>query len=66
MLNDEELAILSDIGESIAFDDNVHGLVDKLIIGGYVVKDGDIFELTYKGEGVLIDHGAGGAGTNDR
>lgn len=65
MLNDEQLAVLSDIGESIAFDDNVHGVVDKLIIDGYVVKNGDIYELSSKGESVLIDRGAGGAGTND-
>jgi len=33
--------------------------VEKLIVEGYVSKDGDIFELTPKGEKILADRGSG-------
>jgi hypothetical protein len=59
MLSDEQVAVLCDIGQSIAFADNRHGEVEKLIVEGYVSKDGDIFELTPKGEKILADRGAG-------
>jgi len=53
MLNDEQIAILCDIGQSIAFDDDKHGEVEKLIVQGYVMKDGDLYVLTAKGEKVV-------------
>jgi len=59
MLSDEQVAVLCDIGQSIAFADNRHGEVEKLIVEGYVSKDGDIFELTPKGEKILADRGSG-------
>jgi hypothetical protein len=59
MLRDEQVAILCDIGQSIAFADDMRGEVDKLVIGGYVLKDGDIYELTPKGEKILEERGAG-------
>ncbi len=59
MLSDEQVAVLCDIGQSIAFADDRHGEVEKLIVEGYVSKDGDIFELTPKGEKILADRGAG-------
>ena len=59
MLSDEQIAVLCDIGQSIAFADDRRGEVEKLIIEGYVSKDGDIFELTPKGEKILADLGAG-------
>jgi hypothetical protein len=59
MLRDEQVAILCDVGQSIAFADDMRGEVDKLVIEGYVLKDGDIYELTPKGEKVLEDRGAG-------
>ena len=59
MLRDEQVAILCDIGQSIAFADDMRGEVDKLVIEGYVLKDGDIYELTPKGEKVLEERGAG-------
>jgi hypothetical protein len=59
MLSDEQVAVLCDIGQSIAFGDDRHGEVEKLIVEGYVTKDGDIFELTPKGEKILADRGAG-------
>ena len=59
MLSDEQVAVLCDIGQSIAFADNRHGEVEKLIVEGYVSKDGDIFELTPKGEKLLADRGSG-------
>jgi len=59
MLSDEQVAVLCDIGQSIAFADNRQGEVEKLIVEGYVSKDGDIFELTPKGEKILADRGSG-------
>jgi predicted transcriptional regulator len=59
MLRDEQVAILCDIGQSIAFADDMRGEVDKLVIEGYVLKDGDIYELTPKGEKILEERGAG-------
>ena len=58
MLKDEDVAILRDIQQSIAFADDKHGEVEKLIIEGYVLKDGDIFELTPKGEKIVEDRAA--------
>jgi hypothetical protein len=58
MLSDEQIAIISDIGQSIAFSDDKQGQVDDLIIEGYVVKNGDLYELTPKGEKVLTDQAA--------
>lgn len=59
MLRDEQVAILCDIGQLIAFDDSKRGEVDKLVFDGYAVKNGDLYELTAKGEKVLADRGAG-------
>ena len=52
VLSDQQIAILCDIGASIAFDDDKHGEVEKLIIDAYVLKDGDLYELTAKGQNV--------------
>jgi len=59
MLRDEQVAILCDIGQSIAFHDSKRGEVDMLVFDGYAVKNGDLYELTAKGEKVLADRGAG-------
>jgi hypothetical protein len=59
MLSDEQVAVLCDIGQSIAFDDSKQGAVDQLVIEGYVAKHGDLYELTPKGEKVIVDRGAG-------
>lgn len=58
MLRDEQLAILGDISQSIAFADDKHGEVEELIIGGYVMKDGDLYELTPKGVTTVEEHAA--------
>ena len=58
MLSDEQIAIISDIGQSIAFADDKQGQLDDLIIEGYVMKNGDLYELTPKGEKVLTDQAA--------
>ena len=55
MLKEEEVAILRDIAQSIAFADDMHGEVDRLIKEGYVSKDGDLYELTPKAEKALSD-----------
>ena len=49
MLRDEQLSILRDISQSVAFADDRQGKVGQLIADGYVMKDGDLFELTAKG-----------------
>jgi hypothetical protein len=59
MLTDEQVAVLCDIGQSVAFAEDLHGEVEKLIVEGYVLKDGDLYELMPKGEKVLADRGAG-------
>ncbi len=59
MLKDEEVAVLCDIAQSIAFADDRQGEIDRLIKEGYVSKDGDLYELTPKAEKILSDRGAG-------
>ena len=59
MLKEEELAVLRDIAQSIAFADDMMGEIDRLIKEGYVSKDGDLYELTPKAEKALADRGAG-------
>lgn len=58
MLRDEHLTILRDISQSVAFADDRHGKIGELIAGGYVVKDGDLFELTAKGVTAVEEHAA--------
>src|SRR3954470_1359372 len=55
MLTDEQVALLCDIGRSIAFDDDKNGEVDRLIVDGYVLKDGDLYDLTAKGLKIVED-----------
>jgi hypothetical protein len=58
MLHDEELSILRDISQSVAFADERHGKVSALIAEGYVMKDGDLFELTAKGVAAVEERAA--------
>jgi predicted transcriptional regulator len=58
MLSDSQIAIIRDIGQSVAFADEKQGQVDQLIIEGYVLKNGDLYELTPKGEKILTDQAA--------
>ena len=46
MLTDQQLAILREIDYSVAFDGDARDEVDKLVIEGYVEKDGDLYQLT--------------------
>ncbi|MGY3031216.1 hypothetical protein ACVIIV_000386 [Bradyrhizobium sp. USDA 4354] len=63
MLRDEQLSILRDISQSVAFADDRQGKIGELIAGGYVMKDGDLFELTPKGVTAVEEHAASlGAG----
>ena len=55
MLTDEQLAVLRDIDNAVAFDDDAK--VVSLVLEGYVQKDGDLFELTPKGEKAVLDNG---------
>ncbi|MBC9876360.1 hypothetical protein G8O24_03250 [Bradyrhizobium sp. INPA01-394B] len=59
MLTDADIAMLCDIGQSIAFSDDRHEALFRLIADGYVQKDGDTYELTPKGEAAVVDRGAG-------
>jgi hypothetical protein len=61
MLHDEELSILRDISQSVAFADDRQGKMGRLIADGYVMKDGDLFELTPKGVTAVEEH----AGVSD-
>jgi coproporphyrinogen III oxidase-like Fe-S oxidoreductase len=59
MLTDAQIAVLCDIGQSVAFSDDKHQELMRLIADGYVEKDGDTFRLTAKGETAVVDRGAG-------
>lgn len=59
MLTDADIALLCDIGQSIAFSDDRHEELFRLVADGYVQKNGDTYELTAKGEAAVIDRGAG-------
>ena len=61
MLRDEQLSILRDISQSVAFADDRHGKIGELIADGYVMKDGDLFELTAKGVTAVEEHPCIGA-----
>ena len=56
MLTHVEVAILRDMSQSIAFADDRHGEVEQLIVEGYVMKAGDLYELTSKGLRAVEDH----------
>ncbi|MGY8638707.1 hypothetical protein RAD15_40200 [Bradyrhizobium sp. 14AA] len=58
MLRDEQLSILRDISLSVAFADDRQGKMGQLIAEGYVMKDGDLFELTAKGATAVEEHAA--------
>ena len=58
MLHDEELSILRDISQSVAFADDRQGKMGQLIADGYVMKDGDLFELTAKCVTAFEEHAA--------
>jgi len=59
MLREEQVAVLCDIGQSVAFNDELKGDLEMLVVEGYVAKDGDLYLLTPKGEKVIEDRGAG-------
>jgi hypothetical protein len=59
MLKDEQVAVLCDIGQSVGFSDELKGDLETLVVEGYVAKDGDLYQLTPKGEKVIEDRGAG-------
>ena len=42
MLREEQVAVLCDIAQSIAFADGMKGEVERLIREGYVSKEGDL------------------------
>lgn len=58
MLRNEQLSILRDISQSVAFADDLQGRMGELIADGYVMKDGDLFALTAKGASAVEEHAA--------
>jgi hypothetical protein len=57
MLRNAQIALLKDVSASIAFDDR-QAAVDELVIEGYLLKDGDLYELTAKGQMEVEAHAA--------
>jgi len=55
MLSDEKIAVLCDIGQSVAFSEERQGLVQQLVIDGYVIKNGDLYELSPLGQSAVDD-----------
>ncbi|MET0970963.1 MAG: hypothetical protein ABWY18_17325 [Tardiphaga sp.] len=58
MLTDKQIEMLRDIDNSVAFAEGGDD-VDRLVIDGFVERDGDLYELTAKGEKALLDNGLG-------
>jgi hypothetical protein len=56
MLTDEQIAVLCDIGQSVAFSDDRQGAVQQLVIDGYVIRKGDLYELSARGQAAVEDH----------
>ena len=56
MLNDEQIAVLCEISNSVAFSDDRQGLVQQLVIDGYLIKNGDLYELSAPGQAAVEDH----------
>jgi hypothetical protein len=59
MLTDAQIAILCDIGQTSAFDEEKKDEILGLLVRGYVERDGGVFKITPRGEKVLTDRGAG-------
>jgi hypothetical protein len=59
MPNDQQIAILCDIGESAQFDAAKAQQVRELVAAGYVEPDGKRFKLTERSVALLADRGAG-------
>ena len=59
MLTDAQISILCDIGQASSFDEEKKGEVLRLVVRGYVERDGDLFKITPKGQKILADRGAG-------
>jgi hypothetical protein len=55
MLTDDQLMVLREIDNAFAFDDTAKA--EELVLDGYVQKDGDLYQLTPKGEKSLLDNG---------
>jgi hypothetical protein len=53
MLTKEQTAILRDIGQSVAFSGDEGDGIRGLVLDNYVFKDGDLYQLTPKGERYL-------------
>ncbi|MGM4888339.1 hypothetical protein AB8A20_28855 [Tardiphaga sp. 604_B6_N1_1] len=47
--------VLREIDNAFAFDDTAKA--KELVLDGYVQKDGDLYQLTPKGEKSLLDNG---------
>jgi hypothetical protein len=54
MLSDQQIAVLCDC-QSVAFSDDRQGLVQQLVIDGYVIRNGDLYELSAQGQAAVED-----------
>jgi len=59
MLTDTQVCVLCDIAQSAGFADDKRGEIERLVQQGYVVRDGDLYELTPKAEKALSERGVG-------
>lgn len=59
IVKNDQIALLSDIGQSGAVSDDKRGELEPLIAAGYVAKDGDLYELTPKARQMLSERGLG-------
>jgi hypothetical protein len=56
MLNEEQITVLCEISQSVAFSDERQGLVQQLVIDSYVIKNGDLYELSPQRQAAVEDH----------
>lgn len=59
MVTNDQIALLSDIGQSGAVYDAKRGEVERLVAEGYVAKQGDLCALTPRAQKILAERGLG-------
>ena len=57
MLTDAQIAVLRDIGPASKFSEEKKAAVLRLVVHGYIERDGDLFKLTAIGLRALLDKG---------
>ena len=59
MLTNDQIAVLFDIGEFDRLSDKDRAEVERLVEAGYIVKKGDRYTLSAKGEQFIEERGGG-------